>query len=127
MQKKFPSEYLHGIELFNESKYYEAHEVWEEIWLRSVGDERLFYQGLIQAAAALLHHDKGNIRGVQIVLPKALSKLESLPRVFMSLDLGRFTSELRGFLGYALQDGKALESSRPTIKLDYVGSEIWMQ
>jgi len=118
MQKNFPSEYLHGIELFNEGKYYEAHEVWEEIWLRTVGDERLFYQGLIQAAAALLHHEKGNLRGVQIVLPKALSKLESLSHVFMSLDLVRFTKGLRSFLGYALEGGEVLEESPPRIKLN---------
>jgi uncharacterized protein len=121
MQQENLSGYWHGIELFNARQYYEAHEAWEDVWRVSEGDERKFYQGLIQAAAAMVHHTKGNLRGIEIVLPKALDKLESLPRIFMSLDLEKFTKELRNFLAYAIAGEQAAEQDparpHPTIEL----------
>ena len=38
--------YLAGIVLFNRGDYFEAHEVWEELWADSHGTERKFHQGL---------------------------------------------------------------------------------
>ena len=32
--------YLAGILFFNEGDYFEAHEVWEDLWAESHGDER---------------------------------------------------------------------------------------
>src|SRR5438874_9694185 len=104
---EYPKEYLLGIELFNAGQYYEAHEAWEDIWRETAGEERLFYQGLIQAAAALLHHGRNNERGVKICIGKSLAKLESLPPTFMSLDLRKLTTELREFFAYALEEGRA--------------------
>ncbi len=48
-------EFLHGVNLFNEGKFWHAHEAWEEVWRRHTEDERLFFQGLIQLAAAYHH------------------------------------------------------------------------
>ncbi len=50
----YPPLYLKGIECFNECDFYESHEVWEELWTEYRGPSRKFYQGLIQAAVALL-------------------------------------------------------------------------
>src|SRR5579872_207942 len=55
--------YLAGVLLFNAQDYFEAHEVWEDLWSESHGDERRFYQGLIQAAVGLCHFGNGNLRG----------------------------------------------------------------
>jgi uncharacterized protein len=122
METRYLSEYCHGIELFNSCHYFEAHEVWEDIWRVSGGEERLFYQGLIQAAAAMVHHTRGNLRGIQIVLPKALAKFESLPPIFMSLDLRKFSADLRSFLAYAIADEQGIIEKdgprpRPIIEL----------
>lgn len=40
-----------GIALFNEGRYWHAHEAWEEIWKEHPEDGRIFFQGLIQLAA----------------------------------------------------------------------------
>lgn len=100
----YPEEYLKGIDLFNIAAYYEAHEAWEDIWREAQSEQRLFYQGLIQAAAALLHYDRHNLRGVNLCMKNALAKLESLPAIFMSLDLALFTQQLREFAGDALEN-----------------------
>jgi len=54
--------------LFNDGEYWLAHEALETIW-RSIireGDPEAarVWQGLIQAAAALLHDERGNRHGV---------------------------------------------------------------
>jgi uncharacterized protein len=55
--------YLAGILFFNERDFFEAHEVWEDLWAESHGNERRFYQGLIQAAVGLFHFSGGNLGG----------------------------------------------------------------
>lgn len=55
--------YLAGILLFNAGDFFEAHEVWEDLWSESHGPERRFYQGLIQAAVGLCHFGNGNLGG----------------------------------------------------------------
>ena len=57
--------YLRGIEYFNECEFFEAHEVWEDLWSEYQGPSRGFYQGLIQMAVCLHHFGNGNIRGAR--------------------------------------------------------------
>lgn len=47
--------YLEYFRLFNEGRYYEAHDVLEHIWLGSEGPEHTFYKALIQFAGAFVH------------------------------------------------------------------------
>ncbi len=69
-----------GIDLFNNGKFFECHEAWEEVWKRSEGDAKLFYQGIIQAAVAILHAQRGNLTGAASMYAKASAKLDHLPR-----------------------------------------------
>ncbi len=43
---------------FNRGDYYEAHDVLEQLWLRSTGEDHQFYKGLIQLAGAFVHLKK---------------------------------------------------------------------
>jgi uncharacterized protein len=53
-----------GIELFNEGRYWEAHEAWERDWMPDrKGPDAGFYKGLIQVAAGCLHYTRRNHRG----------------------------------------------------------------
>lgn len=40
---------------FNAGNYYEAHDVLEDLWLRTEGRDASFYKGLIQLAGAFVH------------------------------------------------------------------------
>jgi len=64
-----------GLDLFNEGRYFEAHEVWEDLWRISEGDEKGFYQGLIQAAVGLHHLERHNAAGARSQLTKAIRNL----------------------------------------------------
>jgi predicted metal-dependent hydrolase len=53
-----------GVELFNQGRYWEAHEAWEQAWVPDrYGPDRGLYKGLIQVAAGCLHHRRRNRRG----------------------------------------------------------------
>jgi hypothetical protein len=45
-----------GLAHFNARRFFEAHEVWEEIWLVENEPEKTFLQGIIQIAAAFHHY-----------------------------------------------------------------------
>jgi predicted metal-dependent hydrolase len=43
---------------WNEQRYYEAHDVLEQVWLNRDSEDDLFFKGLIQAAGAFVHLQK---------------------------------------------------------------------
>ena len=61
---------------FDEGEYFEAHEVWEDLWNEAYGPRHAFLQCLIQTAVALHHAGNGNFRGAHKLLASALSYLE---------------------------------------------------
>ena len=65
-----------GVKLFNDSEYFEAHEVWEELWNEASGARNAFLQGLIQVAAALHHATNRNFNGTRKLFARALGYLE---------------------------------------------------
>lgn len=68
-----------GIALFNEGKFWHAHEAWERIWLVAEGEEKRFLQGLIQLAAAYHHVQRRTYRGGIRLFDAALAKLSAFP------------------------------------------------
>jgi len=47
--------FIEAVRLFNEHKFWEAHEALEVLWLADKSPDRAFFQGLIHCAAALHH------------------------------------------------------------------------
>lgn len=88
-------EFLLGVELFNAGRYWDSHEAWEAVWNATAGEERLFHQGLIQAAAAMVHRQKNNPHGIATLSRKALEKLDRFPSPMRGVDLARFRDDLR--------------------------------
>ena len=72
--------------------------MWEEVWKRASGAEKLFYQGMIQAAVAILHAERGNPRGARSTWNKARAKLESLPAEHMGIALGELRAAVDAFV-----------------------------
>jgi hypothetical protein len=84
----YSHEYLAGIELFNTEQFWHAHEEWETAWLAAEDPQvRLFFKGIIQTAAALVHWQRGNGKGLHLNWHKARTKLTQLPPHLMGLDL----------------------------------------
>src|SRR5438132_1369496 len=91
-----------GIELFNAARFFECHEVWEEVWKRGTSAEKLFYQGMIQAAVAILHAERGNPRGARSTWAKARAKLDPLPAEHMGIALAELRDAVEMFVASVL-------------------------
>ncbi len=85
-----------GQNLFNDEKYFEAHEVWEELWQVEQAQDKIFVQALIQIAAHLLHLKKNNFSAALSVLKLALQKLNIIPqqKFYQEFDLKPIFSAL---------------------------------
>jgi hypothetical protein len=85
----------HARDLFNAGEYWLAHEALETVW-RSIisADEARVFQGLIQAAAALLHRARGNRHGVVAVGSAALAKLAGPQRADVEIETVQFRAQL---------------------------------
>ena len=84
-----------GRRLFNDGRFFEAHEVWEEAWLREEGETRQLLQGLIQVAAG--YHqafDRRQAHGSAWLLEAGWKRLESLPERAGGLALAAFREAL---------------------------------
>ena len=79
--------FLDGLKLFNEKKFYEAHEIWEDLWTeyRQVDDK--FIQGLIQLSVGYFHISNTNKRGAVSLFNKSLSKFELFRGIHRNLDV----------------------------------------
>ena len=94
--------YAAFFQLWNAKKYYEAHDVLEQLWLVETNAELArFYQALIQAAGAFVHLQKNfeqpshakhgrRLRPAMRLLELALRNLEGLANEFQALDLVQF-------------------------------------
>ena len=64
-----------GIDLFNEQRFFEAHEVLETAWRAEPKPIRKLYQGILQAGIAYHHLKLGNQIGALKLLDRALLHL----------------------------------------------------
>lgn len=105
--------YLAGIEFFNEQDYFEAHEAWEDLWAESHGDERRFYQGLIQAAVGLFHFSGGNLGGAIKLYRSSFDYMKNCGSPFLGLDLTDFWRQMAHCFEPLLNTSNPDRSVRP--------------
>ncbi len=80
--------YLRGIQLYGDGRFFDCHEVLEELWTPTRGPHRLFLQALIHFAVAFVHQERGNPVGAQGQLRKALRKLKPYRPIYEGVDTG---------------------------------------
>jgi uncharacterized protein len=104
-------EYLYGIDLFNHGYYWEAHEVWEGLWVACGrrGPTATYLQALISLAAAGLKARSQSARGMRANAGKAVRLLESVASHagshrtrYMGLDI-RALADFAGTISKTLQ------------------------
>ena len=104
--------YRKGLEAFNSGHFYNAHEHWEEIWLKTPNPDKMFLQGLIQVAAAFHHHSRSNLQGTRNLLQAGLLKLDRFPETHGGITLEPFREAVRGWLA-ALDAGEIGDKLKP--------------
>jgi predicted metal-dependent hydrolase len=93
------------VRLFNEGRYFEAHEVLEDAWRAEPGPERRLYQGLLQVGVGLHHGRRGNLRGGRRVLRRGIEALRPFAPRRMGLEVGDLVAGAEAVL--ALLEGPA--------------------
>jgi uncharacterized protein len=92
--ESYDPRFLEGIRLFNDCDFFEAHDVWEELWADYQGPSRRFYQGLIQVAVCLHHFGNGNTRGAKKLYYGCRGYLEDYRPRHQGVDLDQLLSQL---------------------------------
>ena len=88
------AKYHEGIALFNDVEFFEAHDAWEELWQEYHGDDRKFFQGLIQVAVCLHHFGNGNIRGAKKLFISSTAYLEPFGPIHLGCNIEQLIKEL---------------------------------
>ncbi len=78
-----------AIELWDEERFFEAHEVLEGVWHAAPEQDRRFWQGIIQIAVGCVHHQRGNVHGTIALLRKAVDKLSDYPDTHRGIDVAQ--------------------------------------
>jgi uncharacterized protein len=91
-------EHLRGIALFNQGKFFDAHEVLEDVWRAAPQEEKRIWQGLVQVAVAFHHHSTGNLVGMRSVLVRAMKNLAGHPQNFHGIRVPRLLESLTQWL-----------------------------
>lgn len=86
--------YIDGIEAFNRGDYYDAHEIWEELWHDCDEFDRAFYQSLIQAAVAIYHSSRSNHIGAKRLFAKGQAKAIQYRPHHLGLDIDTFWNDV---------------------------------
>jgi len=82
-----PARLDEGIAHFNAREFFEAHEVWEELWREEHEPERQFTQGLIQLAVACYHLDRDNFVGAVKLYTRAIGRIKQFDSRHLGLDV----------------------------------------
>ncbi len=95
-----------GAQLWDQQRFFEAHECLEHVWHASPEDDRDLWQGVIQVAVAGVHLQRGNQVGAAALFQRAGERLSRYPDQHRGIEVER----ARGFCLAAvamLADGEA--------------------
>ena len=115
--KSFQDSLHFALKLFNNHKWYEAHDAFEDIWNTVDGDERQVIQGILQVSVSQFHLSKGNLNGATILLGEGLGRIKSRTNINLGIDLKSFCKCLEDLLR-KLQYREALDDKdKPSLTL----------
>jgi uncharacterized protein len=84
-----------GLELIAAGRYFDAHEVLEDLWRAAEPVERDFYQGLVHVAVAWYQAGRGNQVGCERQLAKAARRLRSYTPAHRGLDVSALVEQAK--------------------------------
>lgn len=110
--------------LFNEGKYFQAHEELEAAWKAERGKVRELYQGILEAGVTYLHITRGNYAGAIKVYGRSMKWLRQFPETCRGVEVG----QLRNDLTAAIEEVKRLGESRITeFNQDLLKPVVWKE
>jgi predicted metal-dependent hydrolase len=83
-----------GLVLFNQGRYFEAHEELEMAWREERGRVRRLYQGILEAGVTYLHIRRGNYVGALKVYMRSMRWLTQWPEICRGTNVGQLRRDL---------------------------------
>ena len=111
--KSFEDIFLEALNLFNNQKWYEAHDAFEDIWNTLDGDERQVIQGILQVSVSQFHLSKGNLNGATILLGEGLGRIKNRTKINFGIDLESFCISLEKLLKKLQYKEELSEEDKP--------------
>lgn len=105
-----------GLRCYRNREFFEAHEHWEAVWLRSAEPEKTFLQALIQTTAAFHHFQRKNYIGAASLLRGALRRLQPYPVEFGGIAAEPLRQGIRAWLSALEQNNSETELPYPQIR-----------
>jgi len=87
-----------GLRCYRNEEFFNAHEHWETIWLKSEEPEKTFLQAVIQVTAAFHHLQRRNYVGTASLLRAALRRLDVFPSTYCGIEVEALRHSVRGWL-----------------------------
>ena len=87
-------EAIHGMELFNQGRYFEAHEALEAAWRAETGPVRDLYRGILQVGVVYLHITHHNYPGALKVYQRCRKWLLPWPNTCRGVAVGQLRQDL---------------------------------
>ena len=84
-----------GIEEFNRGGYFECHETLEDVWMLEAGEDKRFYQGLIQLSVGFFHLLNRNLRGTASQWEKGIAKLTDYDDEHLGVNLKTLLAKMQ--------------------------------
>ncbi len=97
--KKEEQLFADGIHAFNNRKFYDAHEFWEELWLDYKLEDAQCIQGLIQLAVSYFHLFNDNLKGARSMMRKCLTKFQDF-NYCRGIDISRLIEDVEKVQSY---------------------------
>ncbi len=111
--KNFEDTFCEALNLFNDQKWYEAHDAFEDIWNTLDGDERQIIQGILQVSVSQFHLNKGNLNGATILLGEGLGRIKNRTNIDLGIDLESFCKCLEELLIKLQYNRELNENDKP--------------
>jgi hypothetical protein len=79
---------------FNSERFWECHEVLEEVWKKTYEGEKDLVQGIILAAAAFVHYQKYENEICLSIMNRAMQKLANTTGKYHGIDIDEFKKKI---------------------------------
>lgn len=83
-----------AVQLFNDERYWEAHEALEYVWKNATGIEKELLNGIILVAAAFVHDEKDEQDVCISILQRARKKLDRGSGIYQGIDTNRIADRV---------------------------------
>ena len=98
---------VEGLLLFNERKFFEAHEELETAWRDETGSIRDLYRGILQIAVTYLHITRRNYNGAVKVYGRSLKWMQDWNDVCRGINVKKLRMDAESVMQEVMRLGKA--------------------